>query len=55
MLATVQRIPVGASEIVVANGRSAPLLPAREMTRALLLAVAVGVVLVVVFGSTLTQ
>ncbi|MGB9358064.1 MAG: HAMP domain-containing sensor histidine kinase [Acidimicrobiia bacterium] len=55
MLATVQRVPLGASEIVVAIGRSAPLLPAREMTRALLLAVVVGVVLVVVFGSTLAQ
>jgi len=54
-LATVQRVPLGASEIVVAIGRSAPLLPAREMTRALLLAVVVGVVLVVVFGSTLAQ
>lgn len=55
MLATVQRVPLGASEIVVAIGRSAPLLPAREMTRALLFAVVVGVVLVVVFGSTLAQ
>ena len=55
MLATVQRVPLGASEIVVAIGRSAPLLPVREMTRALLLAVVVGVVLVVVFGSTLAQ
>ncbi len=55
MLATVQRVPLGASEIVVAIGRSAPLLPAREMTRALLFAVLVGVVLVVVFGSTLAQ
>jgi len=55
MLATVQHVPLGASEIVVAIGRSAPLLPAREMTRALLLAVVVGVVLVVVFGSTLAQ
>ena len=55
MLATVQRVSLGASEIVVAIGRSTPLLPVREMTRALLFAVVVGVVLVVVFGSTLAQ
>ena len=50
LLATVQRFPLGASEIVVAIGRTAPLLPIRGMSRALLLAVVVGVVLIVVFG-----
>ncbi|MEA3509889.1 MAG: HAMP domain-containing sensor histidine kinase [Actinomycetota bacterium] len=50
MLATVQRIPLASSEIVIAIGRTAPLLPIREFNRALLLTIAVGVVLVAVFG-----
>ncbi len=50
MLATVQRIPLANSEIVIAIGRTAPLLPIREFNRALLLTIAVGVVLVAVLG-----
>jgi signal transduction histidine kinase len=50
MFATVQRIPLANSEIVIAIGRTAPLLPIREFNRALLLTIAVGVVLVAVFG-----
>ena len=47
---TVQRIPLANSEIVIAIGRTAPLLPIREMNRALLFTIAVGVVLIAVFG-----
>ncbi|MEA3503239.1 MAG: HAMP domain-containing sensor histidine kinase [Actinomycetota bacterium] len=50
MFATVQRIPLANSEIVIAIGRTAPLLPIREMNRALLFTVAVGVALIAVFG-----
>ncbi|MEN8233556.1 MAG: HAMP domain-containing sensor histidine kinase [Actinomycetota bacterium] len=50
MFATVQRIPVSNAEIVVAIGRTAPLLPTRAMSRTLLVTIAVGVVLIVVFG-----
>ncbi len=50
MLATVQRIPLANSEIVIAIGRTAPLLPIREFNRALLLTIVVGVVLIAVFG-----
>lgn len=47
---TVQRIPLANSEIVIAIGRTAPLLPIREMNRALLFTISVGVVLIAVFG-----
>jgi Signal transduction histidine kinase len=51
MLATVRSFPFGRrSEIVVAIGRSEPLLPVRFVTRTLLLALAVGAVLVVGLG-----
>ena len=50
MFATVQRIPMANSEIVIAIGRTAPLLPIREFNRALLLTIAVGVILVAAFG-----
>lgn len=55
MLATVQRVPLGPGEIVIAIGRTAPLLPMREMSRALLVALIAGVVMIVVFGSVMTQ
>jgi len=55
LLATVQRFPLGASEIVVAIGRTAPLLPIRGMSRALLLVVVVGVVMIVIFGIGLAR
>jgi two-component system sensor histidine kinase BaeS len=55
LLATVQRFPLGASEIVVAIGRTAPLLPIRGMSRALMLAVVVGVVMIVIFGIGLAR
>lgn len=55
LLATVQRFPLGASEIVVAIGRTAPLLPIRGMSRALLLVVVVGVVMIVTFGVGLAR
>ncbi len=48
--ATVQRIPLANSEIVIAIGRTAPLLPIREFNRALLFTIAVGVVLVAALG-----
>ncbi|MCJ7781322.1 MAG: HAMP domain-containing histidine kinase, partial [Acidimicrobiia bacterium] len=47
---TVQRIPLANSEIVIAIGRTAPLLPIREMNRALLFTISVGVVLIAIFG-----
>ncbi len=50
VFATVQHIPLANSEIVIAIGRTAPLLPIREMNRALLLTIAVGVVLIAIFG-----
>jgi two-component system sensor histidine kinase BaeS len=55
LLATVQRFPLGASEIVVAIGRTAPLLPIRGMSRTLLIVVVVGVVMIVVFGVGLSR
>lgn len=55
LLATVQRFPLGASEIVIAIGRTVPLLPIRGMTRALLLAVVVGVAMIVLFGIGLAR
>lgn len=55
VLATVQRVPLGPGEIVIAIGRTAPLLPVREMSRALLLAVVVGVIMIFVFGSAMAQ
>ena len=50
IFATVQRIPLANSEIVIAIGRTAPLLPIQEFNRALLLTIAVGVVLIAAFG-----
>ena len=47
---TVQRVPLANAEIVIAIGRTAPLLPIREMNRALLLTIAVGVVLIAILG-----
>jgi two-component system sensor histidine kinase BaeS len=55
LLATVQRFPIGASEIVVAIGRTAPLLPIRGMTRTLLLVVVVAVAMIVLFGVGLAR
>ncbi len=55
MLATVQRVPLGPNEIVIAIGRTAPLLPVQAMSRALLLAVVVAVVMLIVFGVVMTQ
>lgn len=55
LLATVQRFPIGASEIVVAIGRTAPLLPIRGMTRTLLLVVVAAVVMIVLFGVGLAR
>ena len=51
MFATVQRIPMAKGEVVVAIGRTAPLLPIRQLNRALLAAVAVGVILIVILGT----
>ncbi len=50
MFATVQRIPMARGEIVIAIGRTAPLLPIQAFNRALLLTIAVGVVLVAILG-----
>ena len=50
MFSTVQRIPLANSEIVIAIGRTAPLLPIREFNRALLFTIAVGVLLVAILG-----
>lgn len=55
LLSTVQRFPIGASEIVIAIGRTAPLLPIRGMSRALMLAVVVGVVMIVISGVGLAR
>jgi len=53
MFATVQRIALANSEIVIAIGRTAPLLPIKELNRALLLTIAVGVALVAIFGGAM--
>ncbi|MGB5166997.1 MAG: HAMP domain-containing sensor histidine kinase [Acidimicrobiia bacterium] len=55
LLSTVQRFPIGASEIVIAIGRTAPLLPIGGMSRALMLAVVVGVVMIVISGAGLAR
>ncbi|HHC07324.1 MAG TPA: HAMP domain-containing sensor histidine kinase, partial [Actinobacteria bacterium] len=52
MLVAVRRIPLdGGAELVVAIGRTEPLLPVRFVTRSLLVALGVGGVLVVGFGA----
>ena len=55
MFATVQRIPVANGEVVIAIGRTAPLLPLQALNRALLAAVAVGVILIVVLGLSMAR
>lgn len=55
VLATVQRVPLGPNEIVIAIGRTTALLPVQAMSRALLLAVVLAVVMLVVFGTSTAQ
>ncbi len=55
MFATVQRIPLAKGEVVVAIGRTAPLLPLRQLNRALLIAVTVGVILIVILGTGMAR
>jgi len=55
MFATVQRIPIAKGEVVIAIGRTAPFLPIKALNRALLIAVAVGVVLIITLGTAMAR